>query len=464
VPQDFPPPPSHPLTFIRIRHGWSYQDLARVIAENARALGVPMAARREKIWRWEHWGVVPERDSQRALARALGVPRSELDRRPWPAWLPAHDGVPSGVPWNQEGALKAVDALLDDGGRDRRGYPLTSGAALREAAAEWTSALTAQPEPLTDQPQPLAAATQPPGPAGPPHGIPGDTVSEDTVAWLEAGVSGLRRLDDRLGGAAVRQRVGADLTIAVSLLRRGSCGPRLRARLFRVAADLAQLGGWAAADCGHHGAAQRYFLTGLRLAHCAADRPLAAGLWAGMSLEAVFADRCEDALAAAEASERAAAHHPGRLRAMLATRRARAHAGLGAETECRRALDEARSFLDTVQADDGGAGEAAEDGPSWLYWFDEAELVAQSGTALLRLGRAEEAAPLLERALAAQDPSYVRDRALYSARAACARMRAGDPGGASSFAERAAALGAQTCSPRPMAELARLMGDREPGR
>ena len=44
----------HPLAYVRRRHGWSYQDLARVIADHALALRVPMAARREKVWRWEH--------------------------------------------------------------------------------------------------------------------------------------------------------------------------------------------------------------------------------------------------------------------------------------------------------------------------------------------------------------------------------------------------------------------------
>jgi tetratricopeptide (TPR) repeat protein len=478
VPQDIPPLPSHPLTHIRRRYGWSYQDLARLIADNARVLGVPMAARREKIWRWEHWAVVPERDSQRALARVLGVPQREIDLRPWPRWLPAMDGIPTGLPWSAEGALTAAGILLDDlddlddGATDRCGYPPTGGTTLREAATEWGSALAAGPDRY---------------PARRPSDgtVAEETVAEETVAWLESGVNGLRRLDDRLGGAAVRQRAEADLRIAVNLLRRGAYGPGLRARLFRVAADLAQLGGWAATDCGHHSAAQRHFLTGLRLAHCAEDRPLAAGLWAGLSLQAVFADRFSDALAAADAADRAAAHGARRLRAMLATRRAMAHAGLGAESDCRRALDQARSLLEGTAAEPGpaeyrpaeyrpaeygpsGCGPAehgpaehgppgtrpTDDGPSWLYWFDEAELVAQSGTALLRLGRAEEAVPLLERALAAQDPSYVRDRALYSARAACARMRAGDAGGAAFLAERAAHLGAQTCSPRPAAELA----------
>ncbi|MET9875256.1 hypothetical protein ABZZ36_11610 [Actinacidiphila glaucinigra] len=139
----------------------------------------------------------------------------------------------------------------------------------------------------------------PPGRAGAGARREGPAADEETVAWLEHGVLGLRRLDDRLGGAAVRHRVEADLRIALDLLRRGPCRDGLDARLLRAAAGLAQLGGWSATDCGRHGAAQRHYLTGLRLAHGAQDRPQAANLWAGLSLQAVFAGRHDDALAAA---------------------------------------------------------------------------------------------------------------------------------------------------------------------
>lgn len=423
---DTGPAPSHPLASVRRGHGWSYQDLARVVADNARALGVPMAARREKVWRWEHWGVVPERDSQRALARALGVPLPEVDTRPWPGWLPSFHGVPAGLPWNRAGGLGALDALLDGGGRDPRGRPVLEGPEFRAAVTEWAAGTESGLGP-------------PPGGAGAAAGRDGSAADEETVAWLERGVPGLRRLDDRLGGAVVRHRVEADLRIALEQLRRGPYRGGLDARLLRVAAGLAQLGGWAATDCGRHGAAQRHYLTGLRLAHCAGDGPQAANLWAGLSIQAVFAGRHGDALAAARAAESAAPDATSRTRAMLATRRARAHAGLGEDTACRRSLEQAGRLLDTAPVDDD---------PSWIYWFDEAELCAQSGIALLDLGRVQEAAPLLEKALAIQDPLYRRDRTLYTARAALARARSGDLGTARTLTEDAVDLARDCGSPR----------------
>jgi tetratricopeptide (TPR) repeat protein len=431
---------THPLAYVRRRHGWSYQDVARVIAEHARALGVPMAARREKVWRWEHWGVVPEADSQRALARALGIPAHEVDARPWPRWLPAHGGMPDGLPWTTEGSLTALASVLDDAAADPRGFPIADERALHDAIADWDTA-------GAQDAGHRAARTRERVPAQAGHAAGPSLVDDSALDWLEAGVAGLRRLDDRLGGAAVRHRVEADLRLVSGLLRRGQPGRGGRPaqlRLLRVAADLAQLGGWAATDSGRHGAAQRHYLTGLRLAHSAADRPLAVAVWGGLALQSVIADRPRDALAAAEAAVRAAGGAPPAVRALAAVRLARAHAAAGAEGACRRAAAEAERQLDAAGADPG---------PPWLYWLDAAEITAQHGLSLLALGRAAEAAPLLDRALEQQGPAYVRDRSLYAARAAEAHALNGDRDGALTLGREAARLSRHCGSPRLAAAL-----------
>jgi tetratricopeptide (TPR) repeat protein len=267
------------------------------------------------------------------------------------------------------------------------------------------------------------------------------------LEWLEAGVLGLRRLDDRLGGAAVRRRVEADLRLVCGLLDRRPQSRTAERRLLRIGADLAQLGGWAATDTGRHGAAQRHYLTGLRLAHSAGDRGLAVALWGGLSLQAVIAGRPHDAVDAAEAAVRAAGGTPPLVRALAAGRLARAHAAAGAEGAFRRAAAEAERRLDAAEADPG---------PPWLYWFDAAELAAQYGQSLLDLDEPYEAGPLLERALALQDPVYVRDRALYSARAARARALTGDLDGARTLSREAARLSRHCGSPRLAESLDRL--------
>jgi tetratricopeptide (TPR) repeat protein len=441
---------THPLAYVRRRHGWSYQDLAKVIAEHARALGVPMAARREKVWRWEHWGVVPEADSQRALARALGVPARELELRPWPRWLPAHGGMPDGLPWTPDGSLTALAALVDDGTDDPRGYPIADEGALRDAIADWDAARAeGAAVPAGGAGKAGAAPEGTGGPSVPgsgqrPGGAARHWADGGVVEWLEAGVLGLRRLDDRLGGAAVRHRVEADLRLVSGLLRRDPGERAARGRLLRAAADLAQLGGWAATDTGRLGAAQRHYLTGLRLAHTAGDRAMAVALWGGLALQEVIAGRPQAAVAAAEAAVRAAGNTAPAVRALAASRLGRAHAALGAEAAFRRAAAEAERQLEAAGADPG---------PPWLYWFDAAELAAQNGLCLLDLGAAPEAGPLLERALAQQDPAFLRDRSLYAARAAEARALTGDLEGARSLGREAAALSRHCGSPRLAAAL-----------
>lgn len=78
----------HPLSVVRAAKNWTYQDVVDVIARRHRN----MAARREKAWKWEHWGVVPDLDSQLALAAELGVPEDQVRLGLWPQWLP--DGDP----------------------------------------------------------------------------------------------------------------------------------------------------------------------------------------------------------------------------------------------------------------------------------------------------------------------------------------------------------------------------------
>lgn len=79
----------HPLAAVRAQRGWSYGALARLVARSAAEhLGIRnMAAGRQKVWRWEHWSVTPDTESQLALAIVLGVPQATVIAEPWPAWL-----------------------------------------------------------------------------------------------------------------------------------------------------------------------------------------------------------------------------------------------------------------------------------------------------------------------------------------------------------------------------------------
>src|SRR5262245_34099125 len=128
----------HPLTFVRAQRGWTYQKLARVVAKRARDLGEGnMAAERQKVWRWEHRGVVPDRVSQLALAAELEVPIARLDSHPWPSWLPAGDTVHTEYPWTEAGSLTALADVTADALADRRGFLTLSDSGIATLAEQW---------------------------------------------------------------------------------------------------------------------------------------------------------------------------------------------------------------------------------------------------------------------------------------------------------------------------------------
>jgi len=95
----------HPLSYVRQERNWTYQDLVDVIA---RRVG-NMSSRREKAWRWEHWGVVPDADTQLALAEELEVPAHLVVRLGWPHWLPVGEQINTRAPWTIGGSLEPLD-------------------------------------------------------------------------------------------------------------------------------------------------------------------------------------------------------------------------------------------------------------------------------------------------------------------------------------------------------------------
>jgi tetratricopeptide (TPR) repeat protein len=353
-----------------------------------------MAAERQKVWRWEHRGVVPDRVSQLALAAELGVSGEMIDSHPWPAWLPTGDIVRTDYPWDTTGSSTSLVDVVRDALNDRRGFLTLTGEGIVALAIEW----------LGLEPARLASA------------VSGGRVDVSVINRIEHNIPGLRFMDAHLGGESVRRVVDAELGIVTDLLAECSYTERVGRRLHAIAAELARFAGWASFDAGYHNAAQRYWVSALHAAHAAGDRAVGANTLKTMSLQCLDFDRPRDALDLADAAVAGTRGSSGRTGSMLEMRRARAHAALGDMPACTRALVSAERAFARVRPDE----------PSWASYFDDAEYHAQIGSCYIDLGMLPAADRWLGRALELHPASRARDRATYLLRRAAVQIDMGN--------------------------------------
>ncbi|GAA1301330.1 hypothetical protein [Saccharothrix xinjiangensis] len=383
---------THPLAYVRAERNWTYQDLVNVIARHVGN----MATRREKAWRWENWGVVPDEDSQYALAHELGVPRDLVRQLGWPAWLPMGDRLDVGLPWSADASVTMLDQTAGAAVLDRRAFlTLATGTAVT-VANQW----------LTLEPPRIEVALR------------GGTVDATLVEALEQRTPTIWRMQAALGGGGVRNIADAELRLIADLLAQGSYTEQLGGRLFRVAAELGRLAGWTSLDAGFHSAAERYYVTALRAAHTADDRAIGANILRCMGLQLLDVNRPVEALAVTAAAREGAQQSSPRIIAMMTVREARVHAVLGDAAECERLL---------VRADGAMARAGERESPEWATsYFDHAEYCAEVAACYLALRRHRATDDWLRQSLDVQRPGRGVDRATNLMRRAEAVLELGD--------------------------------------
>ncbi|MQY12230.1 sporulation protein [Streptomyces sp. RB5] len=401
--------PNEQLTSWFMRSGWSKGELARQVNRRARVLGAHhISTDTSRVRRWLD-GENPREPIPRILSELFserfGTPVGVEDlglrtARP----TPSGGGVD--LPWAADQTVQLMSEFSrSDLMLARRGFlgsslALSAGPALIEPMQRWLVPGPAGAGVLPDEEPPAA---------GRPHRISGPELD-----LLESTTAMFRQWDNQCGGGLRRKAVVGQLHEVTDLLQETQTSAVAR-RLFRSAAELAQLAGWMSYDVGLQPTAQKYFVLALHAAKESGDKPLGAYVLSAMARQMIHLGRADDALELIHLAQYGSRDNATpRTQSMLYAMEARAYANLGQPDRCHRAVRMAEDcYSDIARGDDE---------PGWIQFFGEGELSAENAHSYRDLayvaGRsptyAALARPPMERAveLFAAQPDYTRSYAL----------------------------------------------------
>ncbi|MGH3697684.1 MAG: hypothetical protein ACRDRX_27510 [Pseudonocardiaceae bacterium] len=290
---------------------------------------------------------------------------------------------------------------------DRRHFVILTGTGLTAFAHDW----------ILDPARVAAAVT-------------GTRVDCAVADDLERVADARRRLDDVLGGDMVLRAVREDLRLVTQILDNARYTDEVGTRLYAVAAEFARIAGLRAFDTNNHALAQRYFIAGLRAAHCSGDRAIGANILTCMCRQAMDHDPrygvrlAESALAGAKNLTPAV---EASIQGHLAGAAARAREQ-GTATRAQGQMFELTAAVDPAVE------------PPYIYWWSDAEAHFNAGRCASLLAKPREAEEQYRSALASIDPSFPRDRLHILTNRALARVHLRELDGACRAATEAGTL------------------------
>ncbi|MFF5499731.1 hypothetical protein [Streptomyces aquilus] len=401
--------PNELLTSWFVRSGWSKGELARQVNRRARQLGANhISTDTSRVRRWLD-GENPREPIPRILSELFSerfgcvVSVEDLGLRA-ARQSPSATGVD--LPWTGPQTV----ALLSEFSRSdlmlaRRGFlgtslALSAGPSLIEPMQRW---LVPTPSTAQHEPESSAAARR------------GGRLSRPELDLLESTTVMFRQWDAQCGGGLRRKAVVGQLHEVTDLLQEPQPETTTR-KLFKVAAELAELAGWMSYDVGLQPTAQKYFVLALHAAKEAGDKPLGSYILSSMSRQMIHLGRPDDALELVHLAQYGSRDCASpRTQSMLYAMEARAYANMGQPGKCKRAVRMAEDTF--ADADDWD-----EPDPDWIRFFSEAELYGENSHSYRDLayvaGRsptyASLAEPLMQRAveLFAKDQEHQRSYAL----------------------------------------------------
>ncbi|MFH8984600.1 transcriptional repressor NsdA [Streptomyces varsoviensis] len=396
-----------------LRSGWSKGELARQVNRGARQLGAHhISTDTSRVRRWLD-GEQPREPIPKILSELFSerfgcvVGIEDLGLRT-AHQSPSVSGVD--LPW----AGPQTVSLISEFSRSdlmlaRRGFlgtslALAAGPALIEPMQRWLV-----PGPVGHEGARAVAAE-----ATADRSRRASRLSQPELELLESTTMMFRQWDAQCGGGLRRKAVVGQLHEVTDLLQESHPQETSR-RLFKVAAELAELAGWMSYDIGLQPTAQKYFVLALHAAKEAGDRPLGSYVLSSMSRQMIHLGRPDDALELIHLAQYGSREQAtSRTTAMLYAMEARAYANAGQPAKCKRAVNMAEDAFEDCTPDEGD--------PDWIRFFSEAELNAENAHSFRDLayvaGRsptyAHLAFPRMERAveLFGKDDEHQRSYAL----------------------------------------------------
>lgn len=428
-----------------VRSGWSKGELARQVNRRARQLGANhISTDTSRVRRWLD-GENPREPIPRILSELFSerfgcvVSVEDLGLRA-ARQSPSVSGVD--LPWTGPQTV----ALLSEFSRSdlmlaRRGFlgsslALSAGPALIEPMQRW---LVPVPPAPYQEPAPV------------PSSRARGRLSKPELDLLEATTVMFRQWDAQCGGGLRRKAVVGQLHEVTDLLQEPQPEATTR-KLFKVAAELAELAGWMSYDVGLQPTAQKYFVLALHAAKEAGDRPLGSYILSSMSRQMIHLGRPDDALELVHLAQYGSRDCASpRTQSMLYAMEARAYANMGQPGKCKRAV---RMAEDTFAE----AGDWDEPDPDWIRFFSEAELYGENSHSFRDLayvaGRsptyASLAEPLMRQAvdLFAKDAEHQRSYALNLIGMATVHLLRREPEQGAVYAEQAMRIAKKVRSER----------------
>ncbi|MCX4458704.1 hypothetical protein OOK58_43115 [Streptomyces sp. NBC_01728] len=235
---------------------------------------------------------------------------------------------------------------------------------------------------------------------------PAGAVGTAHLVELREGLRSLYHLDDAYGGGDVRRLARRHLTRVQRVINTAKYPDTIGRQLQLLAGETAEHCGWLYYDADQQDEARRYWGEALTVATVLEDASLAILVLASLSMQASYEGRPREGFNLARAAQdRATRYGSPVLQSLLASRAARALSQMQDTTAARRQLAASMRLVENP--------ERGRPSPEWAAFHGQAELDYAQGLMYTDSGHHGAAVQFLRAALAHQDRTYGRNRALY---------------------------------------------------